>query len=127
MLRYRPIRRALTAFVAVLSLLSQLALANYLCPPLGNPAAMSAAMAAREPCEGMEQAQLGPCHPHFVDMTHSFEMGQVATPSMPAVVHVLIVPLVLEAQTAAALPVRATPEIRPPPDPVFLATLRLRV
>jgi hypothetical protein len=40
---------------------------------------------------------------------------------------VLVVPLVLEAQLAAAISVAATPEIRPPPDPVFLATRRLRV
>jgi hypothetical protein len=32
-----------------------------------------------------------------------------------------------EAAQAMALPVVAVPEARPPPDPLFLSTLRLRV
>ena len=128
MFRYRSLQRTLTAFVAVLALLfSQLALANYVCPAQADAAAMAEMMAAGEPCEGMDQAQPVLCHQHAVDMTQSSEVAKVATPSMPAVVQVLIVPLVLEAQAAAALPVTATPEIRSPPDPLFLATLRLRV
>lgn len=127
-MRRRFIHRLTTTLFVVLSLLfSQLALANYVCPGQADAAAMAEMMVAGEPCEGMDKAQPVLCHQRAVDMTQSSEVAKVATPSMPAVVQVLIVPLVLEAQAAAELPLTATPEIRPPPDPLFLATLRLLV
>jgi len=88
---------------------------------------MADMMAAGAPCEGTDQAQPVLCHQHALDLAQSSEVAKVATPSMPAVVRMLLVPRTPEAQAAAALPATATPEIRPPPDPLFLATLRLRV
>jgi hypothetical protein len=118
----------MTAFAVVLALLfSQLALASYVCPGEADPAAMAEMMAAGEPCSGMDSAQPVLCHQHAISMSLSFEPVKVATLSLPAIVQVLVVPLVLEAQLAAATPVAASPELRPPPDPIFLSTLRLRV
>ncbi|WP_230559056.1 hypothetical protein [Variovorax paradoxus] len=119
----------MTAFLVVLSLLfSQLALASYVCP--GAVDAVSTAemaMAPGEPCEGMDTAQPVLCHQHAADMSLSFEPVKLATPSLPAIVQVLRVPLVMVAQ-GHALPQQARPERQhPPPDPVFLETLRLRV
>jgi len=124
----RPIHRCRIAFVVMASLLfSQLALASYVCPGVADAVAMAEMMAAGEPCEGMDSAQPVLCHQHAADMTLSHEQVKVATPSLPAVIQVLLVPLVLEAQLAAASPVPAAPQLRPPPDPLFLSTLRLRV
>jgi hypothetical protein len=118
----------MTAFAVVISLLfSQLALASYVCPGATDAVAMAEMMVAGEPCEGMDAAQPVLCHQFAVDMSLSFEPVKVATPSLPAIVQVLVVPLLLEAQLAVAFPVAAAPELRPPPDPVFLSTLRLRV
>ena len=128
MRRRRTPHRLLTTFFVALSLLfSQLALANYVCPGTNDMSAMAEMMAAGEPCEGMDQAQPVLCHQHAASAAQSFEMIKVATPTMPAIVQVLTVPLALEAQRAAALPVALASEARPPPDPLFLSTLRLRV
>jgi len=124
----RRLHRCTTAFFVVLSLLfSQLALANYVCPGQSDTAAMAAMMAAGEPCEGMDQAQPTLCHQHSTGTAQSFEAVKVPTASLPAVVQVLEVPLVLDAGEAVALPIAATADARPPPDPLFLSTLRLRV
>ena len=124
----RRIHRYTTAFFVVLSLLfSQLALANYVCPGTSDTGAMAKMMSAGEPCEGMDQAQPVLCHQHSASAAQSFEMVKVATPTMPAIIQVLTLPVMLEAQRAAALPVPLAPEFRPPPDPLFLSTLRLRV
>jgi hypothetical protein len=124
----QPSNRCMTAFIVVLSLLfSQLALANYVCPGVPDAVAMAEMMAAGEPCSGMDSAQPVLCHQYAADMSLSFEPAKLATPSLPAVIQVLVVPFVLEAQLAAALPVAAPPQARPPPDPLFLSTLRLRV
>lgn len=118
----------MTAFAVVLSLLfSQLALASYVCPGQSDMAAMADMMATGEPCEGMDTVQPVLCHQHAADMSLSFEPVKVPTPSLPAIVQMLVVPLLLEAQLAAAIPVASVPELRPPPDPLFLSTLRLRV
>lgn len=125
---HRPLHRCVTAFSVVVALLfSQLALASYVCPGAADAASMAEMMAAGEPCDGMDSAQPVLCHQHAADMSLSFEPVKVATPSLPAIVQVLVVPLVLEAQLASATPVAAAPELRPPPDPLFLSTLRLRV
>ena len=123
-----PFHRCMTAFAVVLALLfSQLALASYVCPGAADATAMAEMMAAGEPCDGMDSAQPVLCHQHAADMSLSFEPVKVATPSLPAIVQVLVVPLLMEAQLAAATPIAVAPELRPPPDPLFLSTLRLRV
>jgi hypothetical protein len=127
MLRQRALRLT-TAFLTVVSLLfSQLALANYVCPGRADAAAMADLMAAGVPCEGMDAAQPVLCFQHASDAAQSFEAVKLPAPSLPAVVQVLQLPLVLAAADAAALPPRATVEAQPPPDPLFLSTLRLRV
>ena len=126
MSRHR-LHRIATALLVVISLLfSQLALASYVCPGMPEAAAMAAAMAAGEPCEGMDAAQPVLCHQHSADMSLSFEPVKVAAPSLPAVLHVLVVPAVL-ASDGDHLPSRVHPDERPPPDPVYLETRRLRV
>lgn len=127
MLRHRR-NRLSTTFLVVLSLLfSQLALASYVCPAQTDAAAMAEVMASGEPCEGKDQAQPLLCHQHSAGATQSFEVVKLPAASLPLVVQVLIMPLVLQAVEAVALPAAAAPEARPPPDPVFLSTLRLRV
>jgi hypothetical protein len=124
----RPFHRLTTTFFVVLSLLfSQLALANYVCPGQADTAAMAQMMAAGEPCEGMDQAQPVLCHQHSAGAAQSFEAVKLPAASQPMVVQVLVLPLVLDEVEAAALPASSTPEARPPPDPIFLSTLRLRV
>nr|WP_315231870.1 hypothetical protein [uncultured Albidiferax sp.] len=118
----------MTIFLMVLSLLfSQLALANYICPSTSGAAAMAEAMVAGEPCEGMDMAQPVLCHQFKVNAPQSVEQAKVATPTLPAIIQVLVVPAVLDAASTEALTVEATAEARPPPDPIFLSTLRLRV
>lgn len=127
MLHRRPLHRCTIAFLVVLSLLfSQLALASYVCPAIPDAAAMAEMMAAGEPCEGMDAAQPVLCHQHSADMSLSFEPVKVTAPTLPAVLHVLVVPSVL-AFEGQLLPPRVHPDERPPPDPVYLETRRLRV
>lgn len=122
------LHRLTTAFFVVLSLLfSQLALASYVCPQQADPAAMAEMMAAGVPCVGMDQDQPGLCAEHSSSAAQSFEAVKVPTVSLPMVVQVLELPLVLDAVEAATVPAAATTEAQPPPDPLFLSTLRLRV
>jgi hypothetical protein len=124
----RPFHRLTTTFFVLLSLLfSQLALANYVCPGQADAAAMAEMMASGEPCDGMDPAQPVLCHQHSAGAAQSFEAVKLPAASVPMVVQVLVLPLVLEAVEAEALPATSSPEARPPPDPVFLSTLRLRV
>jgi hypothetical protein len=124
----RSVHRLTTTFFVVLSLLfSQLALAGYICPGQNDAEAMAAMMAAGEPCDGMDQAQPTLCHQHATGTAQSFEAIKLPVASQPIVVQVLELPLVLDAGEAVALPMAATPAARPPPDPLFLSTLRLRV
>jgi hypothetical protein len=124
----RPIHRLTAALVVVMSLLfSQLAMANYSCPAAANPAAMATMMATGAPCAGMDAAQPALCHQQATGAPQSFEVVKVPVPSLPMVIQVLQLPLVLDAAEAVALPPADAPEARPPPDPLFLSTLRLRV
>lgn len=118
----------MTAFFVVLSLLfSQLALASYVCPSLPDSDSMVEMMATGAPCEGMDMAQPVLCFQHAADMSLSFEPVKLTTPSLPAIVQVVVMPLVLTSE-GHALPQQAMPERQhPPPDPVFLSTRRLRV
>ena len=121
-------RRFATAFFVIVSLLlSQLALAQYACPQQADLEAMAAMMKAGMPCEGMDPVQPALCHEHAADPAKTFQALKLPTASAPAVVQVLELPLVPDAGSALALPPAATQEPRPPPDPLFLSTLRLRV
>ena len=114
-------------FVIVSLLLSQLALANYLCPAEVPSPAMASMMAAGVPCEEMDEAQPTLCHQHAAEPGLVVQPAQVVSPSLPMVVQVLVIPTVLAAGDAVAVPRASTPEAQPPPDPIFLTTLRLRV
>ncbi len=123
-----PFQRCITTTLMVLSLLvSQLALASYVCPVATAAGSMSEAMASGAPCEGMDSAEPVLCHQHAADAAQSFELAKLATPTLPTVLHVLVLPVLHESAQAVALPFGARTEIRPPPDPVFLRTHRLRV
>jgi hypothetical protein len=122
------LHRLTTAFFVVLSLLfSQLALASYVCPQQSDMQAMAESMKAGMPCDGMDQKQPTLCHQQAVDPGKTFEAVKLPVASLPMVVQVLELPAVLDAGEARSLPVTATFEARPPPDPLFLSTLRLRV
>ena len=127
MLRLR-VHRLTTAFFVALSLLfSQLALAQYVCPQEADVETMAAMMASGAPCEGMDQQQPVLCHQHSADPAKTFEAAKLPVVAQPAVVQVLELPLVPEAEEARAIPPAAMSEAQPPPDPLFLSTLRLRV
>ena len=122
------LHRIATTFFVVLSLLfSQLALASYVCPQQSDMRAMVETMKAGMPCDGMDQKQPTLCHQHAADPGKTFEAVKLPTATLPMVVQVLELPLVLDAEDAQTLPVAGTVEARPPPDPLFLSTLRLRV
>jgi hypothetical protein len=124
----RHLHRLTTTFFVVLSLLfSQLALASYVCPGQWDAEAMAAMAEAGQPCDGMDQAQPVLCHQHSADPAKTFEAVKLPVAGLPAVVQVLELPQVLEAEAAHAVPSTATSETQPPPDPIFLSTLRLRV
>lgn len=114
-------------FVVLSLLISQLALANYLCPAEAPPQDMAAMMAAGVPCEEMDRTQPALCHQHAADPGQVVQAPQVMSPTLPALIQVLVVPAALSATDAVAIPHASTPEAQPPPDPIFLATLRLRV
>ena len=123
----RPAHRLAAALFVVMSLLfSQLAMAHYTCPAAPS-AGMAAMMAAGAPCDGMDEAQPALCHQQATGAPQSFDAVKVPVPSLPMVIQVLQLPLVLDAAEAVAVPAADTPEARPPPAPLFLATLRLRV
>jgi hypothetical protein len=117
-----------TTFIVVLSLLlAQLALARYVCPLEADAEAMVAMMAAGQPCEGMDTQQPALCHAHAADPAKTFEALKLPAVALVAVLQLLALPLVLDARAAHAVPAMASPEAKPPPDPLFLTTLRFRV
>lgn len=124
----RHFHRCKTVVLVVVSLLfSQFALAAYVCPAEASSAGMAEMMAAGAPCEGADAAQPALCHHHAVDVARLFELAQVASPSVPAVIQVLVIPAAPDINDAVAMPPASTAEAQPPPDPIFLSTLRLRV
>ena len=133
----RSAQRLTTTFLVVLSLLfSQLALANYVCPASAHEQGMAATqMAAGEPCESMgmsagkamDQQQPVLCAQHCVNAPQSFEPVQVPALSLPAVVQMLVLPLLLDDGATESVAFAQVGRARPPPDPLFLSTLRLRV
>ena len=120
--------RCLTTLLVIMSLLfAQLALAGYVCPGAPDAPTMSEMMAAGEPCQGMDTVQPVLCFQHSADLSLSVEHVKLTTPSLPAIVQIVVVPLVLVSE-GDAVPQQAQPEWQhPPPEPVFLATRRLRV
>ena len=92
-------------------------------------------MASGEPCESMgmdagspiDQDQPVLCYQHCANVPQSFDPVQVPTVSLPAVVQVLVVPLLLDADASESVAFAEVGRERPPPDPLFLSTLRLRV
>lgn len=133
----RSVERLTTTFLVVLSLLfSQLALANYVCPELPQKGQMPVMqMASGESCEGMgvdagkpmDPEQPGLCYQHCSNAPQSVDPVQVPVVSLPAVVQVLLVPLGLDVVDAESAHFAEVGRARPPPDPLFLSTLRLRV
>jgi hypothetical protein len=116
-----------TIVLLVVSLLfSQVLLANYLCPA-DSPVPAESRMAAGMPCEGMDATQPTLCHQHAADPGQVVQAAQVVAPSLPAIIQVLFVPALLGSEDAVAMPLASTAEAQPPPDPIFLSTLRLRV
>ena len=123
-------RRFPTIFLLVVSLLfSQLALANYVCPGATEPGPGVMEMAPGEPCEGMaaEQEQTVLCYQHCTDAPQSFDGMKLPSLSVPVVVQVLLVPLTVDAAAQEASLFADAGQGQPPPEPVFLSTLRLRV
>jgi hypothetical protein len=88
---------------------------------------MAGMNATGTPCDGMDTAQPALCHQQATGAPQSFEAVKVPVPSLPMVIQVLQLPLVLDAAEAVAVAAADTPEARPPPAPLFLSTLRLRV
>jgi hypothetical protein len=123
-------RRFRISFLLVLSLLfSQLALAGYICSAAAEPEQAVMEMAPGEPCEGMDAAQdlTVLCHQHCTDAPQSFEGVKLFSLPLPAVVQELLVPLTLDAAAQEAAVFAHAGQAQPPPEPVFLSTLRLRV
>ena len=127
-MKSRRLHRLTTTFFVVLSLLfSQLALASYACPQQSDMQAMVETMKTGMPCDGMDQKQPTLCHQQAADPSKTFEAVKLPAATLPTVVQVLELPLVLDAEEARTLPAADAVEARPPPDPLFLSTLRLRV
>lgn len=126
----RAIHRLTTTLLVVVSLLfSQLALAAYICSTDQQaPAAMAAMeMHGEEPCEGMDAAQPALCFQHCSEAPQTFDPLKVPAVSLPAVVQMLVVPLVIDVDGARETAAVTHAPNHPPPDPLFLSTLRLRV
>ncbi|MFC7459372.1 hypothetical protein [Hydrogenophaga defluvii] len=126
-------RLTITLWVVFSLLFSQLVLANYVCPPTADAQseAMALSMARGEPCESMamdrDVGQPVLCHQHCLNAPQSSDSPLVPVVSLPAVWWALVVPLLTEAIEDIAILRAEVGQARPPPDPIFLSTLRLRV
>ncbi|GAC1527272.1 MAG: hypothetical protein NVS2B4_04530 [Ramlibacter sp.] len=129
----RLLHRLLTIFMVIVALLfSQLALATHACAGAEHGQSMGAMqMAPGAPCEGMDNVgdpvQPALCHQHCADAPQASDPMTAPVASLPAIVQVLVVPLLLDAIDAGARLPASAARARPPPDPPFLSTLRLRV
>ncbi len=119
-------RCAVALLLLVSVLFSQWALASYVCPGMTGLQALAQGTADGAPCDGMDTLQPVLCHQHGTDASQAFEHWKAATPTLPAIVQILHLPLVLLSDRAG-LNLQRVPEPRPPPEPVFLSTRRLRV
>ena len=123
----RSFHRCLAAsFAAVALLFAQLATAGYACPGAADAAGM-AQMAAGAPCAGMDVEQPLLCHQQAADPSQSFEPAKAATPTLPAILQVLVLPARPDPASALARPSGAPFEVGLRPAAVFRTTLRLRV
>lgn len=127
MLRRRLHRLTTALFVVLSLLLSQLALARYVCPHQADLEAMAAMMAAGQPCKGMDPQQPTLCHEHSANPAKTFESVKLPVVGLPVLVQLLELPFVPDALAPCAVPPTASSEAHPPPDPLFLSTLRFRV
>lgn len=122
-------RRVRTIMLVVLAVLfSQVALASHVCPSGAGSEPAMMEMAPGEPCEGMAQDQDQPmlCYQHCNGAPQASDLVKLPVVSLPAIIHVVVMPLaVASARTDRLAPEHADPQ--PPPGPVFLSTLRLRV
>ncbi|WP_374664009.1 hypothetical protein [Ramlibacter sp.] len=121
--------RLRTSVVVVLALLfSQLALAAYVCPTGADTQPTMMEMAPGEPCRGMAQDEDQPalCHQHCTGAPEATDLVKLPSLGLPAVVHVVawVAPLEAASATLGRAPLF---QPQPPPEPLFLATLRLRV
>jgi hypothetical protein len=127
MLRRSAHRLAIAILVVVSLLCSQWAVASYVCPAEGGPAAAAKTMAPGHPCVIPDKARPALCHEHSAGTAQSFEAAKLPAASLPMLVQVLEMPRVMVAPEAGADRAIGSSERRPPPEPVFLSTLRLRV
>ena len=127
MFRRKSQRLTTTLFVVLSLLFSQLVLAQYVCPQQADVRVMAAMMEAGQPCEGMDTQQPALCHEHSANPAKTFEAVKLPAVVLVAVIQVLELPFVLDALEAHAVPATASSEVHPPPDPLFLTTLRFRV
>ncbi len=127
MSRRRCIRLTTTLVVVLAQLFSQLALAQYVCPKQAAVEAMAAMMEAGLPCDGLDPDQPVLCHQHSADPGRTFEAVKLPVLSPPLLALVIELPALPEAGVSRIVPPAARCEGQPPPDPLFLATLRLRV
>lgn len=123
----RPFRLATTFVVGMALLFSQLALAWYVCPREADVEAMAAIMDAGQPCEGMDETQPLLCHEYMASPAKTFEAAKLPGVGPFVIVQVVELPFVLVALEKHAIPPLASTEAQPPPDPLFLSTLRLRI
>lgn len=125
----RRVRQPLTAILAVcLLLFAQLALAGYLCPqftPTQSQAPM--VMDGDMPCEGMDASQPALCHAHCTDDGATVVSLNAPAVAPPAVHDLLTLTLARLVEQAERKPLATEPAAQPPPEPLFLSTLRLRV
>ena len=77
MFRRRLHRLRTTLFVVLSLLVSQQALASYLCPAQPDAAAMAAMVEAGLPCSGMDEVQPVLCHQHSADPAKTFEAAKL--------------------------------------------------
>lgn len=121
--------RLTTMLVVVLSLLfSQGALAAYACPVQElQPGMEDGMVVAGMPCDGMDDQQPVLCHQHQAGSMQSAEAVKLPTVAPAALLMVLHARLVLQATEAEHLGLATRPQDRPPPAPLLLSTLRLRV
>lgn len=127
MRRLQRHRLGTTIVVVLALLLAQLALARYVCPLEADAQAVAAMRQAGQPCQDMDMDQPALCHAHAADPAKTFEALKLPAVALVAVLQLLALPLVLDALAAQAVPAMASPEAKPPPDPLFLTTLRFRV
>lgn len=127
MLRRLAHRLTVTCYVALSLLFSQLALANYVCPQERDMTAMAEMVTSGMPCEGMDMDQPALCAEHSSGTPQSFEPIKLPTLAPPLVVSILAVSVDLGEDVRLPASAMTPAEDRPPPDPLFLSTLRLRV